>query len=220
MLTLFLLSSCHFSSAKESPQQCENHAQCELGFSCLNNRCRQVDCISSLDCKLKEFCTSDFECVSGCSQESDCFAGEVCIEGECEQYECRTSELDCLIGERCIDQKCMQVEPSPCEPCTYADWEQGIGGQRECVIVSYNRTIPCEWRTDEGCPDTMSCYPADGIGMVDEGVCIYSYAFFRCDVDTDCPRGFSCAQDIYANDSEIHVCWGDCNVYISQGWLE
>ena len=95
-----------------------------------------------------------------------------------------------------------------------------MGGERECVIVSYDRTIPCDWRLDSGCPDTMSCYPADGAGLVDEGVCIYSYAFFRCDVDTDCPRGFSCAQDIYANDSEIHVCWGDCNMYISQGWLE
>ena len=54
------------------------------------------------------------------------------------------------------------------------EWE----AKEKCVIVSYDRTIPCDWRTDSGCPDTMSCYPADGMGMVDEGVCIYSYAFF------------------------------------------
>ena len=220
MIVSVLLLACNFLPSKQQYAHCENHAQCETGFSCLHNRCRQVDCISSLDCKLKEFCNSDFQCALGCNQDLDCLSGERCSQRECIQYECRTSELDCLIGERCIEQECVEVEPGPCDPCTYADWEQGIGEERECVIVSYDRTIPCDWRLDEGCPDTMSCYPADGIGLVDEGVCIYSYSFFRCDIDTDCPRGFSCAQDIYANDSEIHVCWGDCNVYISQGWLE
>lgn len=220
MMAPLLLLSCTFFASNPPNQQCENHAQCPSGRSCLNNRCRQVDCLSSFDCPLREVCNPDSLCVSGCNQDSDCFPGETCSQAQCVPYECRTSQLDCQIGERCIDQKCIEVEPSPCDPCTYTDWEQGIGDQRECVIVSYNRTIPCDWRLDEGCPDTMSCYPADGVGLVDEGVCIYSYAFFRCDVDTDCPRGFSCAQDIYANDSDIHVCWGDCNVYISQGWLE
>ena len=79
----------------------------------------------------EEYCNSDFQCVAGCVQDGDCMAGEVCIEGSCASYECRTSELDCLIEERCIDQTCTQVEPSPCDPCTYADWEQGMGGQRE-----------------------------------------------------------------------------------------
>ena len=151
MIVLLLLQACIFASSNRSDQQCENHAQCVDGFSCVHNRCRLVDCISSFDCPLKEFCNADFQCASGCNQDLDCFSGERCSQGECIPYECRTSELDCLIGERCIEQKCVEVEPSPCDPCTYADWDQGMGGQRECVIVSYDRTIPCDWRSDEGC---------------------------------------------------------------------
>ena len=148
MMVPFFLYSCTFSSSNPSEQQCENHAQCSSGLSCLNNRCRQVDCISSFDCQLREVCDSDFLCVPGCNQDLDCFSGEMCSQGECVPYECRTSQLDCRIGERCIEQQCIEVEPSPCDPCTYADWEQGMGGERECVIVSYDRTIPCDWRSD------------------------------------------------------------------------
>lgn len=189
-------------------------------MSCIADVCTNIECSTSFDCALQTYCNEENRCIEGCTQDEDCFAGFSCSEGACSAYECRDAALDCLLGEQCQDGRCQIVEPSPCTPCTYQDWSHGLGSQRECVIVSYNRTIPCDWMTDQGCPDTMSCYPADGMGLVEEGVCIYSYAFFRCDTDSDCPRGFSCAQDIYANESEINVCWGDCRLYLEQGWLE
>ena len=217
---LLILLACHLYSSAPKDLLCENHAECADGSSCISNRCREVGCLSSFDCGLEQYCDEQYQCISGCRDNTDCAAGDNCFEGACAAYECRSAELDCMLGEQCIEKECVMVEPSPCTSCTYEDWEQGMGDGRECVIVSYDRTIPCDWSMDDGCPSTMSCYPADGVGLVEEGVCIHSYAFFRCTLDEDCPRGFSCAQDIYANDSDIHVCWGDCNLYRSQGWLE
>ena len=101
--------------------------------------------------------------------DSDCLAGEECLEQQCQTYGCRDAHLDCELGERCLERECVFVEPNPCSSCTYQDWRDGLGNEQECVIVSYNQTIPCDWVQDEGCPDEMSCYPADGMGEVECG---------------------------------------------------
>lgn len=219
MLVFFLACTLSSSTSESKPDVCHNSAECAVGFSCQDQICAPIDCLRSQDCAINEYCGENHVCVEGCRYEDDCYAGEHCLDGQCQSYGCRDAHLDCLLGERCIEQECLFVEPSPCTSCSYADWRDGMGSEQECVIVSYNQTIECDWSTDEGCPDGMSCYPADGLGEVEEGVCIHSYAFFRCTVDVDCPRGFHCAQDIYANDTDVHVCWGDCNYYLSQGWL-
>jgi len=217
---LFFFACTLFTDSTESSStSCQNSAECLSGFSCQENLCTKISCVSSQDCKLQEFCNADNVCIDGCQFDHDCVAGEECIEQQCQEYGCRDPHLDCLLGERCVERECVFVEPNPCSSCTYQDWSTGLGNAQECVIVSYNQTIPCDWALDEGCPGEMSCYPADGLGEVEEGVCIHSYAFFRCSEDVDCPRGFHCKQDIYANDSDVHVCWGDCNYYIEQGWL-
>ena len=111
------------------------------------------------------------------------------------------------------------VEPSPCESCSYQDWVDGLEGGRECILYSYDLSLECDWNQDQGCPEDMRCYPADGQGLVEEGVCMYSYAMYHCENTGDCPRGFHCLEDVYLNDSGINVCWADCKLYREEGWL-
>ena len=169
---------------------------------------------------MEMICSDARLCTMGCFEDGDCLAGRLCSEdGMCLEANCRSSQLDCQTGERCIDGACTMISPSPCSSCSYQDWVEGLGEERECVIVSYDTSFLCDWNEDIGCPNTMSCYPADGVGETEEGVCIQSYAFYRCEEEEDCPRGFHCAQDIYANESGINVCWGECSFFLSQGWL-
>ena len=95
-----------------------------------------------------------------------------------------------------------------------------MGLEQECVIHSFASDSSCDWRANTGCPDGMSCFPADGNGESEDGICIYSYGFLRCDSALDCPRGFFCKEDIYQNGEGIDVCWGDCPFYLSQGLLD
>ena len=215
--SLALLISCIYPQ-KETVSGCQNSTECREYSSCISGVCIEVDCVSTYDCPLEEVC-EEYSCIQGCYDDRDCLSGRRCDSGSCVDYSCRDTQLDCLIGEVCREEVCTPVDPSPCAKCTYLDWIEGMAPLQECVIHSFDTSLTCNWHDDTGCPDDMSCYPADGQGNVDEGVCIRSYGFHRCVNNEDCPRGFYCAQDIYANDSDVHVCWGDCVFFRQQGWL-
>ena len=215
---LFFLS-CTLQEKKETIETCYNSTDCSSGYLCGGGLCLAAECFYSEDCPYSSYCSADHLCVDGCELDSDCIPGEICDQDRCTEQGCRDSQLDCKIGERCVDQVCVEPNPGPCESCRYQDWVEGLEGERECIIYSYALSQSCDWHQDVGCAEGMSCYPADGQGLVEEGVCIYSYAMYRCESIQDCPRGFHCLEDVYLNDSGINVCWADCKTYREEGWL-
>ena len=96
-----------------------------------------VDCATSLDCDLEQYCTSNYECVAGCNEDEDCFAGDSCNvdSKECESYGCRDTTLDCAIGEFCnpMTAECFQIHRGHCQSyCSWNDLVYGATGY-ECV---------------------------------------------------------------------------------------
>ncbi|MEC7987168.1 MAG: hypothetical protein VX278_18510 [Myxococcota bacterium] len=212
-------SGCTLQEKKESTGTCENSTECVVGSMCAGGFCIEAECFYSEDCPYSSYCTEDYQCVEGCQNSADCIPGYACEQNLCVEQGCRDSQLDCRIGEICTESECILLEPSPCENCSYSDWLEGLGEERECIIYSYDLSVSCDWSLDSGCPSGMSCYPADGLGQVEEGVCIYSYAMYRCSSTQDCPRGFHCLEDVYQNESGINVCWANCKQYIEEGWM-
>lgn len=211
---VFYQISCQNFVSKDAPE-CYNSTQCVDNATCIEGTCYEVSCRDNQDCALRETC-QEGECVSGCDSETDCLAGELCADGFCaEGTDCRTAQLDCGYGEDCTDGLCLEAAFPFCQPCAFADWQQSPNGAQECIIYTYTLEESCQWGQTE-CSGDLSCYPADQIGDVEEGFCIASYVFRPCALDSDCPRPFTCKEDVYGTDSGVNVCWADCPFWREQ----
>ena len=194
-----LLSGC----ATGSGPACADNAQC-TNQACIEGVCRDVDCLSSSDCQLYEFCNDvDYTCTAGCAEDTDCMAGESCNTdtNTCEDYGCRDTQLDCPIGQFCNASSgdCFDDPYGTCDMCTYNDnsndiFELLLGGSlydRHCV----------QW--DQA------------------GTTFYWLAI--CDVNDGadaCARGFTCVPDIYGDSTmRVDACIGDCDYYRQNGYL-
>ena len=54
------------------------------------------------------------------------------------------------------------------------------------------------------------------------GICAETLALKFCQGDVDCPRGFTCYENIfYSRDPpiEVNACFGECDYYVGQGYL-
>jgi hypothetical protein len=213
MSIVIWLFSCSFGKPEPQPE-CYNDAQCD--GRCVDNHCVIAECRSSLDCDLYQYC-QEGECQAGCQEESDCFAGEDCIDAECQTVGCEVAQLDCSYGEDCVGGSCVASDFPLCEPCRYTDWQTTPNGVQECIIYSYTFEEECYWQETTECSGDYSCYPADGQGASEEGICVSSYFFQPCTVDTDCPRPFTCKEDVYQDESGVNVCWADCPFWREQG---
>ncbi len=69
----------------------------------MDEACADVDCVTSADCDIQQYCTEDYSCKLGCGGDDDCLAGQSCDMGthQCEAYGCRDTQLDCDYGEKC-----------------------------------------------------------------------------------------------------------------------
>ena len=205
---MFWLFACTTKSTIDL-SECYNSAQCEHNAACIDGSCYEVSCRDNQGCDLQQVC-QEGECVSGCQTAEDCFAGESCLEGSCQTgVPCRTPQLDCSYGEDCIDGVCQDSGFPFCQPCTFSDWQNTPNGYQECVIYTYTLEETCVWEHTQ-CSGDLSCYPTDQIGNTEEGFCIASYFFRSCEADSDCPRPFTCNEDIYRDGSGVNVCWADC----------
>lgn len=218
---LMVLLGCGTAPQSPTTDACINHADCGTDKKCFSGECLAVECFYSADCPRGFYCDDSYSCVAGCTSASDCLAGEACdiVSNECLSYGCRETQLDCALGEWCIDGECMVATPSPCTTCDYLDWKTGIGDEQECVLYSFLQDVNCDWRDNVGCPEHLNCFPSDGLGLVEDGICVNAYGFLRCDTSTDCPRGFFCKPDIYQNGEGINVCWADCRFFLEQGFV-
>ena len=215
---------------------CVNSSDCLTGELCVEASCQAVECATSLDCDLEQFCNADYECKDGCAEDDDCFAGDSCNTDtkECETYGCRDTVLDCGIGEFCnpMTSECFTDSRGHCASyCSWNDLVYGTTGY-ECVNFG-NGTGSCSTDINgnqSGCSGGSVCYPNDvndpsfQFGGQTPGSCITFYRAFYCDetsTQEQCPNGFSCTPLAYSDGTFTEpVCLGDCQYYIENGYLQ
>lgn len=186
LLSVVLLLSC--GGDKKTPE-CVDHGDCPSGNACVQNACKEVDCLASSDCDIYQFCNPFFECQEGCEKDSDCQAGETCdkTSHSCSIYGCRSTDLDCEYGEFCDTEsgECYEGEGQWCE-------------------------AGCNARNIYSCSSGRYCLQF--VGQDD------AYCYRECENEGDCPRGFECGEIDLGLES-VSVCYADCDYMIESGYL-
>jgi hypothetical protein len=161
--------------------ECVDDGGCLTGQACVEQACKDVECVSSQDCGIGHWCDvgTDHTCKEGCGVDDDCAAGKSCdVDAhECQAYGCRDTQLDCNYGETCNNGTCEKVPGPYCK-------------------------AGCNAFTGGGCGSDASCYSWDYYGTE-------TYCLVTCnpsDVEP-CPRGYECADATGLGD---YVCYGDC----------
>jgi hypothetical protein len=195
-------------------RDCIDNGGCYEGEACVNEQCVSVDCVTSSECALEQFCDpASYVCSDGCLEDVDCLAGDECnvATGQCESAGCRATELDCPIGEFCetdessADFGVCYDDPRPhCELCDATE-NNTCSGASECFIVEAGDSC----QNDADCPSGWTC---DRLDVGGGKVCHEDRCLVACDLETDsCPSGFQCADVTGAGDI---FCSADC------GWLD
>ena len=189
LLLSLLLGLCSCSSAGLDPRAGEpcftqSHCAGDAGFlrACVDNYCQPVGCLSTADCGLGFICDlSDgvHLCVEGCQGNYDCPAGSNCVDGQCEEYGCRSTVLDCAFGEVCNPdtRECEPAEGRYCNSCDIFEnvWDDG--------------------GTPDSCDDTILSHPVcggDGSFCWDPESTGQATCFVHCQSTGDCPAGYQC----------------------------
>lgn len=210
------------------PESCSINTDCPRGMLCIQEQCVQTDCLTSSDCPHNKYCSELRKCKKGCESNSDCKSGSICNdEGKCEEYTCRDTELDCQPGEYCLENGCQPTNFPICEPCDYYDFFADINGG-VCAIVDVVEHLSCEWDTIQqrplsSCPENLKCLPSQFVGFQDGGgICAETLHLKTCSVDTPCPRGFQCYDNIFRSSdpqNQVAACLGNCEFYVDEGYL-
>ncbi len=164
MRVFAVLSALLFTSCGSQSVSCFDNGNCPEGQACLAEVCMDVECLSSSECGLQQFCnTAHYTCDAGCEINADCMAGETCKEGVCESYGCRDTQLDCFIGEICNLSTgiCEQAEGQHCESCSGISCEEGAA----CFtfeVGAVNGYCQVECSSDDECPRGYDCGPYEG----------------------------------------------------------
>jgi len=159
----FLLSSCGVTEVA-----CVDNGNCAEGQACVAEVCLDVECLSSSECGLQQYCDTvdSYSCLSGCEMDADCMAGETCNEGTCEVYGCRDTQLDCFIGEVCNSATgiCEQDPGAHCAECTTND---ACGSDGACFTFETKAIVGyclVECSVDDECPRGYNCSDPTGTG--------------------------------------------------------
>lgn len=188
-MTALLLVLSLVACKKEPAAECIDHGGCPAGNACIEGACEPVQCLTSSDCNLHEFCDArSFACRAGCSDDGDCYAGETCDTAtkECVEYACRSTDLDCEIGEFCVDGECEKDDAPHCQACDPYD--------------------------SRSCPQGSDCWVFDSQTLD-------AYCLVRCERDggnDQCPRGFECTDVTGMGD---FACSAWCPTLVENGWL-
>jgi len=152
--------------------------------ACIDGECDDVDCLSSADCIVGQYCDVDgeaYRCREGCQGDGDCFAGQSCSDdGQCETYGCRSTILDCDFNEICNQDsgECEEADTLQCTGCDQA------GNYRD------------DRGTADVCDDLIGGHQlCGGDGNVCAGPQGESTCWMGCTEaggSDECPAGFSC----------------------------
>lgn len=193
-LSALFASSCNPGPATPA---CVDNGDCGEGEACLLETCTPVDCLSSSDCRIREYCDDEtYVCRAGCSSDTDCIAGEACdlASNTCESYGCRDTELDCAIGEHCsaVTGECTRDPKGHCDRCSPDPWGFDVQGT---------------------CRDNEAfCLTFDGFDF---------FCLMQCVDAPDCPRGYECVatgEDFDFDGRPDSVCLAYCPLLYDKGW--
>jgi hypothetical protein len=164
-LFLPLFIGCDVNNGSSPEGDCTDHGQCGEMQACIENSCTDVECLSSSDCPLHNFCDKElnrYACNAGCEGDDDCVAGEECHEdyGTCEEYDCRETDLDCEYMENCVNGECRADTSGHCQPCDPTDWFDPCF--MNCFYLDENTTDgyclqDCRPQDEEACPRGFEC---------------------------------------------------------------
>ena len=173
-----IVSAC--AGGGEPIAACVDNGDCSEGEACLLDVCEPVQCLSSTQCGIREYCDDEtYVCRAGCLEDTDCRAGEACNTGTntCEAYGCRDTQLDCAIGETCnaVTGECVFDNSGHCDTCQPDPW--GFEPSGSCT----NRNAVCGSFIDA--PDQYFCFqPCTAPGQPDA-----------------CPRGYECIDNAFGD---------------------
>lgn len=185
-LLLGLVAAC-----KQAPE-CIDNGQCGDMQACVDDKCKDVECLDSSTCTLHQFCdTKAYTCRDGCGDDEDCRSGEICLDdAKCHSRKCRNATLDCNVGQECVDGDCQDYQGLLCDTCDPYDELLGLqpcGPQGSCWLL-------------EGASETVGfCFPECNPNAEDA-----------------CPSGFSCEEF----PDGTHGCFAYCPTLLKNGWLE
>ncbi|MDP6934614.1 MAG: hypothetical protein QGG40_16950 [Myxococcota bacterium] len=201
LATILLLTGC-WDSGSSTSTGCIDEGDCSDGMACVNEECQTVDCLTSNQCGIGEFCNAKYKCLEGCEEDGDCQAGANCESGTCVEYSCRSTQLDCSIGEFCDESSgdCYEDDAPHCEECDpYATSACGSSG--DCWGFYGSTCSP----GGNDCPSGSTCE------MYAWGVyyCLSYNCYVECNPNEDdpCPRGYQCGDVTGLGD---YVCYADC----------
>jgi len=176
-----------FAGCKQhgSSGDCVDDGDCAEGQACVNKACQVVDCVSTADCGIEQYCAkADHTCVDGCEGDEDCPAGDSCDVGahSCVPYGCRETQLDCDYGEVCNQDThvCEKAQGPYCKTCDPFS-AGGCGQHGTCYVIDYYYDAYCfvDCNPDLGsdaCPRGYECQDATGLG---DNVCFADCTFIN-----------------------------------------
>jgi hypothetical protein len=234
LLLLPLLAAC---SGAGSPD-CTDNGQCGEGQACVGQACTDVECLSSEQCDIQQYCrTKDesYACTDGCVLDEDCAAGESCdvAHRRCTSYGCRSTVLDCPVGTTCnaSTAECEAWDGALCqETCDVYDQPRCSAGatcQAFTTGESCERDADCAegncdmfLTSDVTCRNLADCPDGTEQCLLTQCVsssCHTDYCLPRCTAGDSgtCPAGFSCESD----GAGAWLCFGDCQYYLDNGYL-
>lgn len=162
LLLLVLLAGCDKGTPCQSDLTCGEMQACVPAQNG-QGYCEDVDCLSSLDCELENFCNLDTHtCDPGCEFSTDCLTADRCdaVTATCVERRCTDTQRDCDVGERCNTStgQC-QVDPAPhCQPCSSSTQ---CGSEGECWGLVENAggfcLLSCSPEAFDPCPAGLQC---------------------------------------------------------------
>lgn len=148
--------------------ECQVHAECADGQGCVLGQCEDVECLSSSECAIEQYCNQEsYNCTPGCEFSEDCYVGDRCdaLSNTCVTRRCTDTQRDCDGGERC-DQATGEcyLDPGPhCEPC---NGQGQCGANAECFAFSGGGGgycfVECNPEAVEACPAGFQCTLVNG----------------------------------------------------------
>jgi len=156
--------------------QCTDNTQCTGEEACIRGKCKPVDCLSSRECDIEQFCDPQaYTCVDGCQYNSDCHPTDRCDPTTltCVPRQCRDTATDCPGGAFC-DTDSGECYPDPDPDCARCSSSDQCGPTGTCYGWDSHGGycfLTCNPEDAQACPAGYSCSLVNQAAYVCVGYC-------------------------------------------------